>query len=362
MYCERSGCQGEGRYRVRPTTQSAQIHISQAPVIAQPMLRQVSHTTPMGVSQLGHQSSGRRRCRSTTVTAGKPTLKRVDDSAHSAARAGSPSRGPRPGSRPCWWRPSRGGRSRPPRTCRCAGRGRSRCRAAARVSSFALGEAFTISKPSSPASTSESSRPQWLRSYSGMRGDGERTVERYRRRPGAGSSPAQSRRYGPRTESSCATEQHDVRPPGAHLAAAAERERRVGRHQAGGRVVIGDEDGVEPGPLMPARDSSRCRSRPIAVPRTSCDALVWLWKSTTATPGSAPASLTIGRWERRPPRDERRQPPPARPPAPCSSSRRLNRRRRIRRTTRQATKSSARPTRKPWSRLMLSIATPSQRV
>ena len=30
----------------------------------------------------------------------------------------------------------------------------------ARVSSFALGDAFTISKPSSPASTSESSRPQ----------------------------------------------------------------------------------------------------------------------------------------------------------------------------------------------------------
>ena len=73
MYSEECRCQGEGRYRVLPTTQSAQIHISQAPVIIQPMLRQVSHTTPMGVSQVGHQSSGRRRCRSAMVTDGKPS-------------------------------------------------------------------------------------------------------------------------------------------------------------------------------------------------------------------------------------------------------------------------------------------------
>ena len=72
---------------------------------------------------------------------------------------------------------------------------------------------------------------------------------------------------------------------------------------------------------------------PIAVPWTSWDALVWLWKSTIATPGSAPISFTIGRWEMRPPAMKR--------PSATSdtisartSSRELNRRRRMASVTR----------------------------
>ena len=51
----------------RPAPQrnaQAQIHTSHAAVSAQPMLRHVSQTTPSGVSQMGHQESGRSRWRS----------------------------------------------------------------------------------------------------------------------------------------------------------------------------------------------------------------------------------------------------------------------------------------------------------
>jgi len=57
------------------------------------------------------------------------------------------------------------------------------------------------------------------------------------------------------------TQQDDVRPPRAHLASAAERHRDIHRNQAGGRVVVGDEHGVEAGALVPLEIALRIVAR-----------------------------------------------------------------------------------------------------
>jgi hypothetical protein len=57
------------RFRKPVTTQ---IQASQERASGRPMLRQVSQTTPSGVSHMGQESSGRSRCRSIICAPGKP--------------------------------------------------------------------------------------------------------------------------------------------------------------------------------------------------------------------------------------------------------------------------------------------------
>ena len=138
---------------------SSQIQASQAIVSGQPMPRQVSHTTPSGVSHRGHALSGRRRRRSTIRVAPKPPRSLWSTAEQAAAPSG---RGPGTVRRfhtrlvaPHPWLSLAPTTNRPVRRASATTESRR-----ARVISFALGAAFTISKPSAPAATSESSRAQ----------------------------------------------------------------------------------------------------------------------------------------------------------------------------------------------------------
>ena len=155
------GGDGHRVYRRRAhAPQRAQIQTSQATVSAPFIPRQVSQTTPTGVSHAGQPLSARSRWRSTTRDEPKPVeaveQRPAERGGRRAAAPAAPS-----DSTPCWWRPSRGCRWRRPRSARSPVPARSRCRAAGADISLALGEALTISKPSAPAASSESSRSRW---------------------------------------------------------------------------------------------------------------------------------------------------------------------------------------------------------
>ena len=242
------------------TTQSDQIHPSHAMVIAHPMPRQVSHSRPIGVSHIGHQSSTRRRWRSTTWTAGKPACS--SSTMPQQSRSGStchPGRLTRlqtmlVAPQPCW--------SLTPTTNFPVRRARSiTLSRRARVSSFALGEALTISNPSMPAAARRIEPVPVIALVLRERCDGERLVQRVR----VGEELQQPRPVPPvrpvhRVE--LPAQQNDVRPPRAHLAAAAERHRHVHRDQSRGGVVIGHEHGVEARALVPLAGSPSCRTIP----------------------------------------------------------------------------------------------------
>jgi hypothetical protein len=143
----------------------AQIQKIQASVSGHPMLRQVSHTTPSGVSHMGHQSSGRRRWRSITCTAPNPSYSRRNTARHLSLAGSIPGIltrfhtmlvAPQP-----WL-------SLTPSTTRSRERASRMTESrSALVISLALGEALTISKPSRPAATRVSRRSQWFLRYSG---------------------------------------------------------------------------------------------------------------------------------------------------------------------------------------------------
>ena len=109
---------------------------------------------------------------------------------------------------------------------------------------------------------------------------------------------------------------------------------------------------------------------PMSVPRTSWETLVWLCTSNTTMSGPAPASAAIGRCQRSPAPTNRPSPAidaSSRVSSPRTGARRGRtllhaRRRQSTRQSRQATYRIAPPARNPYSRLMLSIETPSHSV
>ena len=240
--------QGEGRYRVRPTTQKAQIQASQAAVISHPMPRQVSQMTASGVSHIGHQSSGRSRWRSTTDTPLEPALQRLH---HAGAETLEilPSRNPdqvpyHAGGAPAV----------------VIGRAHDEPVVLPGQGDYAVaadpGQLVRLGRGVHDLEAVEPSLHQRVEPLRvvplvlGQRGDGDRSVERV----GVGQELQEAgpvAPVGPSHRVDLPAEQHDMRAPGAHFPAAAQRDGHIGRDQAGGRVVIGQKDGVESGPLVP---------------------------------------------------------------------------------------------------------------
>ena len=307
-----SGDDGRNAPRSRPARRAYSSH---------PIPRQVSHTTPIGVSTRGHQESARRRWRSRTWTERKPLASRVRIPGAGAAGAIS-----QPGD---WHQiPDHAGRAPAVAVAHAdheaAGApGERDHRVAAGPGELVglgagvhdleavepRGDQASRAGPSGCARTPGARRP---------RGRRTRSRSSASRREQAGPVPA----VRAAIDRQRVAQEHDVGPPGAHLdagAAAAGPSAAIGGRD---RVVVGDEHGIESGAAVPARDWPRRRSRDISVPRTSCETLVWLWKSTAARSGPAPASASIGRCHRSPPARKRRSPGGSRRARPAPSSHR----------------------------------------
>ena len=184
----------------------------------------------------------------------------------------------------------------------------------AREISLALGAAFTISKPSAPAATRESSRPQWLRSYSGSDSTLSAPYARVALARAARAARRASRCSGAVHRQRVAQEDH-VRLPGAHLDARAQG-RRAGVRPEARRCVLWSVTNTA---SKPAR---RCQRRLASVsnPRIERaadimgDVGVAVDVEHAPSSGAAPASAAIGPVPQQPAADER-APGPRWPPA-----------------------------------------------